>query len=185
MKKTYTMIILCLALALSVIQIHPAKAGGFSKKGVKTIGLNVTGFYDINSGFESLYVSFPTQDIKAAGLGAALFFEYGIADKFTTEIDLGYSRLTYANKFKNVIKENFFVGDILGRFYFLNNQRIQPALIFGAGAIVSSAVAPTFDVGFGSHFMITDSFSLKAEVLYKTAIIFHRGEGRVGFAYHF
>lgn len=187
MKKSYIYIILiALVLMLLTAQNAFAKSDSFSKKGAKSIGISFLGFYDINSKFESLYVNFPTENIKAAGFGSNLFFEYGFADQFSGELSLGYARLTYSNKFKNVIKENYFVGDVLGHFYFLKNQRIQPYLLFGAGAMVSSnAVAPTFDVGVGSHFMVTDQFSVKAEIMYKTAIIYHRGEGRVGFAYHF
>lgn len=144
------------------------------------------GFYDINSSFDSLYFNFATENINAFGFGFLAFFEYGFSKHFSGEIDLGYSRLIYASKSRNVIRENYFVGDLLAHYYFMSTEKFQPYVIFGGGTVASSgAVAPTVDAGIGMHYLFTDEFSLKADVIIKSAVIYNRGEGRVGLAYHF
>lgn len=161
-------------------------SSGFNKRGKKTVGITGHGFYEFNSDYESLYVNFPTTNINAAGFGVAAYFELGFSDKLSGEVSLGYSRLAYSSKFKSVINQNFFVGDIVGHYYFLNHEKFAPYAIAGLGIYATSgAVAPLLDVGVGNYFRISDDFSVKTELLLKTAIIINRGEARVGIAYHF
>lgn len=161
-------------------------SANFMQKNKKMIGFSGMGFYEINSQFESLYVTFPTSNIKAAGFGFTGNFELGFNDRLSGEISMGYSRLSYANKFKNVIKQNFFTSDVVAHYYFLNNQKIAPYVIAGAGIYASSgSVAPTLDTGVGSHFKVADNLSIKTDLIYKTAIIHNRLEARVGLAFHF
>lgn len=169
-----------------VVSMASTSSSSSSMEGKKIFGLVGMGAYDINSDFESLYVNFATTNINSASLGFLTFFEFGFSDRFAGEISLGYSRLIYSNKFRSVIKENYFVGDILAHYYFLNEEKIKPYVIFGGGAIASSGgVAPVIDAGIGMHYMLNDEFSLKADLIIKSAIIYNRGETRFGISYHF
>ncbi|OVE81996.1 hypothetical protein BVY03_01745 [bacterium K02(2017)] len=180
MKKLFLKSVLVLSILFISTQAMAVE------KGSKSLGLDFVGFYTINSRLESVYVNFSTQNINAAGFGATAFFEYGLSDRFGLEFDIGYSRLTYSDKFSGVIRENFLVADLVGHYYFSNNQKIQPYFIFGAGVVASSnGAAPTFDAGIGSHFYVAKDFSIKTEILIKTAVIYNRAEARIGFAYHF
>lgn len=164
----------------------PASSSGYSHQGKVSVGLGATGFYNFYSNFDSLYVDFGASAIKTAGFGFQTYIEYGFSDRFTGTFDLGFQRLTYSNKFRPVINENFFVTDFMGNYYFLDNSKIRPYATAGAGMIISSgAVAPTGNLGIGTHIRLADEFSLKVQVLYKTSIIQHVAEGTVGFAYHF
>lgn len=181
--KKLTGIIFAILLAFTASVV---KAEGASHQGVKHIGLAGTGFYEI-SDYESIYVNFVASNLKTAGGGAQLFFDYGFSDRFGGGMSLGYSRITYTNSFQNVIKENFFTADFLGQYYFTgSDSTFQPYAAAGAGILVSGAgIAPLFDVGVGSYIKLADNFSLKIQALYKTAVIHHRMEGSFGFAYNF
>jgi hypothetical protein len=167
--------------------VTPAtSSSGDEHQGKVNVGLGATGFYNFYSNFDSLYVDFGASGIKTAGFGFQTYIEYGFSDRFTGTFDLGFQRLTYSNKFRPVIKENFFVADFMGNYYFLDNSKIRPYATAGAGMIISSgAVAPTGNLGIGTHIMLADEFSLKVQALYKTSIIQHMAEATVGFAYHF
>jgi len=161
-------------------------SSSFMHKDMKIMGVSGMAFYEINSQFESLYVNFPTQNIKGAGFGFIGFFEYGFNEHISAEVDMGYSRLTYTNKFKNTTKKNFFLMDVLFHYYFTKDANIAPYLSAGGGVYVSSgSSAPVLDVGVGSHFKVSKNISIKVDLLYKTAIILNRFEGRVGVAFHF
>lgn len=158
----------------------------FMTKNKKSIGVTGIGFYDINSSFESLYVTFVTSNINTAGLGFSGFFEYGFSDKLSGELTLGYTRLLYSNKFRSLVRENFFQADAVLHYYFHDSKKFAPYVIAGGGVNASAnAAAPTLDVGIGNYFRVSDDFSVKTELIYKTAIIYNRGEARVGIAYHF
>lgn len=164
----------------------PSSSGGYSHEGKVNVGIGATGFYNFHSDFDSLYVDFGTSGIKAAGFGFQTYIEYGFGERFTGTFDLGFQRLTYANKFRPTINENFFIVDFMGNYYFLDNSKIRPYATAGAGMIISSgAIAPTGNLGIGTHIMLADEFSIKVQALYKTSIIQHMAEGTVGFAYHF
>jgi hypothetical protein len=182
--KTLKIII---ALTFIVFFLHITQAQAFSMKGEKVIGISGVGYYELNSDWESLYFGFSAAgNTKTAGFGFNVSFELGFSDQISGEIDLGFNRLVYASRQRAIIKESFFTGDVLGHFYFLQNDTFNPYLIFGVGALVSSSsVAPVGNVGFGMHFRITEEFSVKTELIFKSAVLLNRGEGRVGFAYHF
>lgn len=145
-----------------------------------------SGFYEINSDYDSLYFDFPTQNINTAGFGVNAYFDYGFSDRVSGEASLGYSRLSYSNKSRTIINENYFMADFVAHYYFLNKEKFATYMIGGASVYASSsAVAPMADIGIGNYFKITDEFSIKAELIFKSAVILNRGEGRVGFAYHF
>lgn len=163
----------------------PTSVKNYSIDGKFGLGVMATGFYEM-SNYESLYVDFVTSDIKAAGLGFTSFVEYGFSDRVTGSLQLGFSRLLYINKFSTTSRRNFFVGDLMGNYYFTNNGKLMPYITFGAGIMASSGnVAPTGNVGGGLRYQINEDVSVRAELIYKTAIIHHRGEGRIGFSYHF
>jgi hypothetical protein len=163
----------------------PSSVKNYSIDGKYGLGVMVAGFYEL-SNYESLYVDFVTSDIKAAGLGFTSFVEYGFSDRITGSLQLGFSRLLYINKFSTTSRKNFFVGDLMGNYYFMNNGKIMPYATFGAGLMASSGnVAPTANVGGGLRYQINEELSVRAELIYKTAIIHHRSEGRIGFSYHF
>ena len=162
-----------------------AFALGGSHKDQKTFGFMGLGYYEI-SNYDSLYVSFATSSLKAAGLGFETFFEYGLADKFGLNFAAGYDRLLYANKFKALIAENYFLIDITGHYYFNTEGNIQPYLAGGAGGEISSkGAAPVLDLGGGIDFMVSDAVSVRFQTLFKTAIIHNRAEAGLGIAYHF
>lgn len=164
----------------------PSSSSSPSWKGRKSIGITGSGYYEINSDFSSLYYNFTLQDTNTAGFGMGAFFGYGFADRISAEISLGYSRLLYASKQRTLISENFFTADVVGHYYFLNTEKFATYGLFGIGAIIgSSAVAPVGEVGVGNYFNISDNFSIKAELLFKSAIVLNRAEGRIGVAYHF
>lgn len=163
----------------------PSSGNGFDLEGKFSLGVNATGFYEI-SNYESIYVNFSTSGIRASGFGFNTLVEYGFTNHITGAVNLGYSRLTYANKFSTATKKNFFIPDIMMHYYFMTDQKIMPYLSFGAGALVSSAgIAPTGNVGGGVRYQVSDEFSVRFGLLYKTAIIHHRGEASLGVAYHF
>lgn len=163
----------------------PTSVKNYSIDGKFGLGVMATGFYELTN-YESLYVDFVTSDIKAAGLGFTSFVEYGFSDRITGSLQLGFSRLLYINKFSTTTRKNFFVGDLMGNYYFSNNGKLMPYLTFGVGIMASSGnVAPTGNVGGGLRYQINEDFSLRGELLYKTAIIHHRGEARIGVSYHF
>lgn len=164
----------------------PYSGPAFNKKGKKTIGFTGLGYYEINSSYESLYVSFATNNINTAGLGFAGYFELGFSDKLSGELSLGYSRLLFASKFRTTIRENFFHADFMLHYYFLHSKKFAPYVIAGAGVIASgNTAAPTLDVGIGNYFRVSEHFSVKTELIFKTAITYNRGEARVGIGYHF
>lgn len=158
----------------------------FMHKGKNIISLGAHGYYEMTSTYENLYVKFATRDINTAGFGFFTGYEYGLSDHLSIGLDMGYSRLTYSNKFKNVIKQNFFNTDILGRYYFLKDEKIAPFVSFGGGVAVSSAAAiPTFNAGGGVAYKLSENIFLKAELLAKSAVVFNRFEARVGVGFHF
>lgn len=155
-------------------------------KGKKVAGVMASGYFEINSDFESLYFSFPANSFNTAGFGFGGYFEMGFSEKFSGQVDLGFSRLIYSSLQRNIINESFFTVDVTAHYHFLNNAKFDTYGILGAGAIVSSgAVAPVLDLGVGNYFKLTEQFSIKAELLFKSAIILNRAEARVGVAYHF
>lgn len=162
----------------------PTSVKNYSIEGKYGLGVMATGFYEISNA-ESLYVDFATSGLRAAGFGFNSFVEYGFSDRITGSIQLGYSRLLYLNKFSTLAHKNFFVGDLMGNYYFINNGKFMPYGTFGVGVMASGNVVPTGNVGGGLRYQVNEDFSIRAELLYKTAIIHHRGEGRIGFSYHF
>ena len=163
-----------------------SSSSGDSIKGKKSFGLMGSGYYEINTDMSRLYYNFTLKSTHTAGFGISTFFEYGIAERFSLEFSLGYSRLLYASKQRGVINENYFVADVDAHYYFLNSEKFGTYAIGGAGAIVSSgSVVPVGDIGIGNYFKITPEVSIKAELIFKSAIVFNRGEGRVGIAYTF
>lgn len=181
MKKIFQTLFIIVAV-ISFANLAHAE----SHKGKKIWGIAGLGFYEI-SNYESLYVNFATSNLKAAGAGFKTYFEYGVGDQFYLEGSAGYARVTYSNKFFNQIKQNFFLIDILGKYYFMDAaSRIQPYVGGGVGGLISSrSAAPLLDIAVGSHFMLTDQFSIRLQAMYKTAIIHNRAEGSLGIAYHF
>lgn len=184
MKNFLKTVLMIAVVVLISTQVHAADDKGFT--GRKAFGFGGLGNYSL-SNYESLYLNFATSGLKTAGMGFETFFEFGLAKDFTMSVDVGFERLLYANKFKTQMKLNYFLLDVLGRYYFRAVDRtVQPFLAGGVGVIASSiGAAPTLDLGGGSHFMLTDNVSLWVQLLYKTAIIHHRGEGALGIAYHF
>jgi len=172
---------------LATFLIVASNAQAFSVKEKKAIGVAGMGYFDLNSDWESLYFNFASAgSTKTAGFGFVASFELGLADRVSGEISLGYSRLLYSSRQRTLIKENYFVADVVGHYYIGASEKFNPYVIFGVGAGVSgSSVVPVADVGFGMHFMLTKEFSVKTELLIKSAVIYNRGEARVGVAYHF
>lgn len=161
-------------------------AARFSWKGKKAAGVFALGFYEINSDFESLYYNFPINSTRAAGFGFGGSFEFGVAERFSIEGSVAFSRLTWASHQRSIIKENFVAVDIVGHYHFLNNEKFDTYAIFGAGVYASSGTAaPLVDVGIGNYFKINESIAIKAELIFKSAIIFNRAEGRVGAVFTF
>ncbi len=155
-------------------------------QGINTLGITFSGYYEVNSDLESLYVSFPANDINTGGFGIYGYYEKGLTDNFSAELNLGYNRLLYSSKFSGTIKENFFNAEVNGHYFFVNNSSLGLYGIFGAGALVSgSSVAPVANIGVGNYFKLAKDFSIKTEFLVKSAVILNRAEGRVGLAYHF
>ncbi len=156
------------------------------QKGKKTFGVTGSGYYEINSDYESVYFSFPTTSTNTAGFGVNTYFEYGFSEKVTGEISLGFSRLTYASQSRTLIKENYFMSDIVAHIYFLDNDKFATYGIAGASVYASSsAIAPMVDVGVGNYFKITENFSIKTELHLKSAVVLNRAEAKIGVAYHF
>lgn len=162
----------------------PSFAAGHD--GAKSFGFTGLAYYEM-SDFESLYVDFPTSDLNTSGAGFQVYYEHGVMDNLTLSGALGYARLLTSNKFDTQVSENFFVVDLLANYYFRDAAvTVQPYLAGGGGVIVSgNGAAPTLDLGGGVHFKVADNVSLRLQVLYKTAIIHHRGEGSFGVAFHF
>lgn len=182
-----TLILMSFLMTVSFAVVAQDTAGTGSTttmKGKKTFGFMGLGYYEI-SNFESLYVPFATSGMKAAGAGFEGFFEYGFTDNFGLNVALGYDRLLYANKFRTQVKENFFIADITGHYYFNAGDTVHPFIGGGIGMEASRTIAPTLDVGGGADFMVSDNVSVRFQLLYKTAIIHHRGEAGLGVAYHF
>ncbi|HLD45064.1 MAG TPA: hypothetical protein VJC18_06475 [bacterium] len=183
MKKQHFIFALLLVALIAVA----TNANAFSMKGEKVFGVQALGYYELNSDWESLYFDFAYNgSTQTAGFGFGSFFELGLSDRMSMEIDLAYSRLTYSNRQINIITENYFTADVVGHYYFLDNETYNPYFIFGLGAIMSAnSVAPLGDVGVGMHFRVSKEFSVKTELLFKSAVLLNRGEGRLGVCYHF
>lgn len=162
----------------------PSFAAGHND--TQSFGFTGLGYYEM-SDFESLYVGFPASNFKTSGAGFQVYYEHGVMDNLTLSVALGYARLLSSNQFDTQVSENFFIGDILASYYFRDASTVvQPYLAGGGGVIVSGrGAAPTLDLGGGVHFKVADNVSLRLQVLYKTAIIHHRGEGSFGVAFHF
>lgn len=174
------------AVVMAVSATALAADAPAGRKGQKSLGFMGIGAYEI-SNFESLYVPFATSGIRAAAVGFEAFFEYGVSDKFGVNFAAGYDRLLYANKFRTQVKENFFLIDVTGHYYFdVAGGKVQPFFAGGLGGEISSGgTAPLLDLGGGVDFMVSDNVAVRLQTLYKTAIIHHRAEAGLGIAYHF
>ena len=190
MKTRFFSLLVALILIASV-PAFAATPGGQSLKNRKTLGFAGIGHLSYSS-YESLYVDFATSGIITAGSGFQAFLEYGLADEFSITAALGYGRLHYAHKssvpvLRTVIAENFVNIDVTGQYYFSGTDTtFQPYLAFGIGTTISSkGAAPLFDVGIGTHYFVSEKVSLRAQLLYKTALIHHAGELSFGAGFHF
>lgn len=155
-------------------------------KGRFNLGVAGTAFFEF-SDFDSLFMqNVNISDYRNAGFGGQIFGSYHFNSRWAITLDAFYDRLTYANKFRTAIIENYFGGDLLLQYHFPVKSRFAPFLAAGAGVIASSGgVLPLFDVGVGTHFFLSNNISLKAQVLYKTAIVENRIEPSIGIAFHF
>lgn len=190
MKTRFFSFLVAIILALSA-PAFAGSPGGQSLKGRTTLGFAGLGHFSYSS-YESLYVDFATNGIITAGSGFHAFLEYGLADEFSITGAIGYGRVHYSHKgglpnLRQVIAENFVNIDVLGQYYFSGAETtFQPYLAFGGGATISSkGAAPLFDVGIGTHYFVSDKVSLRAQLLYKTALIHHAGELSFGAGFHF
>lgn len=157
-----------------------------SWKSKRALGLNAAGYFELNSDWESLYFDFPANNIKTAGLGFGGFFDIGTSDKFSVEIDLGYSRLLYSDTQRSIINESYFLADLVVHYHFHQRGAWDIYGIGGAGAYISSnSVAPMINLGIGSYLNLDEGFYLKTEFIAKSAIILNRAEARIGLAYQF
>lgn len=185
-KRSKMSVIVLFGLALLMAgRVFAGDAQSF--KGKIGLGVSALGYYEI-SNYESLYIqNTPTSNIRTSGAGFVADFEYGLAPRFTLGGDLGFSYSLTQNKLKSISKRSFFIGDVLGRYYFANaNETVQPFVALGGGVLASSiGAAPLVDLGGGTKVKLTDNVFLNLQLLYKTAIIHNRIEASFGLAYRF
>lgn len=166
-------------------------------KGHVTLGFAGTAFLDFGSE-EGMYLSAAdkaaivaaggtVQNVTAGGVGGNLNVEYGFSNRWSGTLSMGFDRLTYANRFKSAVNENFFAVDATANYYLMKNPKnILPYVSAGLGLVAGSTkTLPTLDIGGGAHFFVSDRVSIKAQVLAKAAFIFNRLQPSVGLSYHF
>jgi len=183
--------------ALKEKTISPSSGNSHALKGRVTLGFAGTAFLDFGSE-EGMYLSAAdqvaivaaggtVQSVTAGGIGGNLNAEYGFSDRWSGTLSMGFDRLTYANRFKSAVSENFFAVDATANYYWLKNPKnILPYVSAGVGLVAGSTkTLPTLDVGAGAHFYVSDNVSIKAQLLAKAAFIFNRLQPSVGLAYHF
>jgi hypothetical protein len=162
-----------------------SQSDDYSHKGKKNFGLVIIGAYEITY-YESLYFDFFATGLNIGQAGANVFIEYGFADRISASITTGYSRIIYANGFKTQMNKNVFNIDLLAHYYFLKSDKFMPYATAGFGTqFTTTGIAPLLDLGAGFRFMISDKFSVKAELLMKSNVLHNHGEVRVGAGYHF
>lgn len=166
-------------------------------KGMKVLSASGSAFLDFGS-YEKMYLDSTdnaaitaagstVSSITAGGIGGNVGFEYGFSDRISGTFSAGYSRLTYSNKFRALVAENFFGVDVTANYYVSKNaQKILPYVSAGVGMVASTErVLPTLDIGGGAQFFVSDTIAIKAQLLAKAAFIFNRLEPSIGVAYHF
>lgn len=178
-------LIVFLVLYVGLIFVSDANAE-YSSKSKISAGLSFLGYYEINTGYESLYGNVQGINFKTAGIGVVGFVGYEFTDKISGELSYGHSHRLYSNTLGSQILKNFFVADYNFNFYLFKGDKLKPYLLAGAGAYFSTkAVAPTLNLGGGFRYQLSKKFSVKTELMYKTAFVLNRAEARVGIAYHF
>lgn len=155
-------------------------------KGTMHAGFFALGYYEINSTLDSLYYGSNIEDTNTSGLGFGGYYEYMFSDKMSAQVSAGFSRLMSTTKQRAIIEENFFIMDVVGKYYFTHSGRFHPYALLGAGIYASSGgLAPVAEVGAGTYIDLNETISLQTEVIYKTALALHRAEARIGIGFHF
>jgi len=157
-----------------------------SRKDSVNAGFLTFGYYE-HSTLESLYFDFTADEVTASGLGFKGFFEYGLNERLAVGGALSFAYLLDANFDVSLVSRSFWGLDAFGSYYFADyNKTIQPYVLFGGGILFSNTgLTPILDIGGGAHFKLSETISLKAELMGKTGIVHNRGEVGLGVAFHF
>lgn len=125
--------------------------------------------------------------LTTSTLGSRLGIKGVSKSGFGLQLLTGYKRLLYTSVGSNPIRKNFFTIDLAGLYHPLKQvKRWDPYMLLGTTVWIGSATEQGFlSFGTGTHYFLSDHWSLKGELSGHTEFRGLSGQLALGIGYHF